>query len=85
MQGTAGCSACGARTAQLRMLQCYGWPSASDQTNLFERRLYEWQTRTLLRRTWVVELRQPLLQHVAQLAVQLTEVGLKQRLVKHLQ
>jgi hypothetical protein len=47
------------------------------------------QTHKLLHRfsathTWVVKLWQPLLQHVAQLAVQLTEVRLKQRLVKHL-
>jgi hypothetical protein len=35
-------------------------------------------------RTWIVKLRQTLLQHIAQLAVQLTEVRLKQSLVKDL-
>lgn len=35
-------------------------------------------------RTWVLKLRQPLLQHEAQLAVQLTEVRLRQSLVKDL-
>lgn len=35
--------------------------------------------------TWVIKLWELLLQHVAELTVQLTEMGLKQRLVKHLQ